>query len=458
MRQFISSLNNIAATVEPEDPNIVNVILLTGQSNAAWSVPIGMSAPADRVYRDRFFYPNGNSWANFDYSAHTTNTGLELAMAVKHDDYFPTKNTYFIQSAIGNTAISNHLPYTSELKFMGAYNAWFYGWSTLVKSLITAGKTPKFWIIWMQGESDAVTQELVDLYDAKWKEEIFYLRKTIAPNCPVFTYQMLAAGDAGSVSRLAAITEIFYNAGLSDSEMFQIPSLGLSDTGDGVHFDFVAQKTMADYIYTTMLAHTNNSTVRPPAIDYAWMYTTSTSANFGSNLTLSDSINIHVVDSLGHEFETDGTTCNFNMAVNTGRGALITFSSKTIQLSNLTTLHFPNSNMEAFNTGSIYYLTDIDVSGNAMKTWISFCYSIVTLKAQNNQLTTIPFGTYNHITYCDISNNLFDAAFLDGLIIALAAEAVSNGYLKISGNAETRTAASDAAKATLIGRSWVVIE
>jgi hypothetical protein len=244
MKMFFNSLGGVGGEVPTFPENGVRVFLITGQSNAKGRA-LNSSASAgelDPSTTTKIWNPTASAFQNLDIGtnnlADAGDHGVELGLDVNFQTYFPGETLYLIKYAVGSTPIRDHIK-TERGNVVDVF--WPYVVNG-INQLITDGKIPYVYLIFSQGERDANPATDADgdtpaAHYTRFGVWIDQWRSDIGANIPVVAYETL---DFYSGSLTVNSNMNAYESLRTKFEC--IPMVGETDIGDGLHFDYQAQK------------------------------------------------------------------------------------------------------------------------------------------------------------------------------------------------------------------------
>lgn len=237
--------------------NIVNVILITGQSNA-----VGFATTVGLPTQDLQPFENVKIWndsidgfedlqigVNNQTDPHADKHGVELELAKQYYDDF-TAPLYIIKYGYGGTRIKQHFDYEPTVLTPWVYPT-FYDDNVVkgINNLLAQGKRPFIWIYWCQGEADASPS-----YTPDYSTSLDYwtdMYKTIFGSTVPFIFCEIIEANASDIIINGTFATKSAEVG---TEGAVIETSGLSDIGDGVHYDTTAFDTIGARAIINMLA------------------------------------------------------------------------------------------------------------------------------------------------------------------------------------------------------------
>lgn len=141
-----------------------------------------------------------------------------------------------------------------------------------------------------------------------------------------------------------------------------------------------------------------------------------------------------------------------NLFLSNNTVATLNVSTNTALLN----LECSNNSLSALSVTTNTLLTSLLCDGNTISTLdVSANTALVTLDCSSNSLTNLSITNNTALTTLRCDGNSLVAGDIDNIVIQLDTNGLSNGTLDIPLG---RTAASDAAKASLQGKGWTVTE
>lgn len=244
----VSSMPALAQEV----PGDLSLVLLIGQSNMSGR---GMIEPQDKTPIPGVFMLNAASqWVpavdplHWDKPEAGVGPGREFARALVKAR--PGPRVGLIPAAVGGTSLERWRP-GGEL-----YNQ-------ALARLRVARKSGKLVaILWHQGEADSSRAELSASYAARWVAMMKQLRADAgAPNVPI------VAGELGEFLQrqyVSVVDEQIDSLPRLLDHVAVAPAKGLTDRGDGLHFDAASQRELGCRYAAAFFTIAPNWILAPP--------------------------------------------------------------------------------------------------------------------------------------------------------------------------------------------------
>ena len=148
------------------------------------------------------------------------------------------------------------------------------------------------------------------------------------------------------------------------------------------------------------------------------------------------------------------TTINdptFDFSGNTGTADIL-----IEKVDGLAILSIPDLSLKALNVSNYKELTILSCTGNSISTLdVSTNTELTHLNCQDNSISTLNVSNNTELTYLRCYGNYQAPSITDQIFMDLDANEKSNGELEIRNN---RTSASDAARANLITKGWLITD
>jgi hypothetical protein len=232
----------------PQKKNVW-VFILCGQSNMAGRAKV---EPMDTIVNKRILTINQHGDVIYAkepiHFYEPKHSGLDCGLSFAHEllEQIPKKKSILIiPAAIGgssinqwaNDSIVKDVPLLTNFKEMAALG--------MKHGTIKA-------ILWHQGENDARKKELIEIYDIELKRLVTLFRQIVHnPKIPILI------GGLGSYSEKEALwknlNEKIQCYIKTDSNSFYIPSDGLLDMGDRIHFNSASTRELGKRFAKTYL-------------------------------------------------------------------------------------------------------------------------------------------------------------------------------------------------------------
>lgn len=230
MRLFQTSLGSQSAGSEPTD--IVDVILLTGQSNAA-GLASDEDIPIDeQIQYSSKYWDKDRGWRQRTFSNLYTH-GIELRLYQIYED----NPFYLVKYGVGSTAIIEHVSGGSVYEpFWNDYVI------PAINDLINSGYTPRLKMVFIQGENDSQVPE-VNVY-GDMLDEWIDLWKTNLGNIPLNCVYIIE-----TTSQDILINNYFNDASLvASNNLMQVENenLTIPFSADNLHYNYSAFQTLGD--------------------------------------------------------------------------------------------------------------------------------------------------------------------------------------------------------------------
>ena len=224
---FISSHSAFAKEVDQE----ISIVLLIGQSNMAGqgkiedqdTVPIPGVLKLTSHY---FWTPARDPLGSDKPREFGVGPGREFARALLEAQ--PNARVGLVSAAVGNTNLQQWMP-----------GGRLYNRAILrLRMAQRSGKLVA--ILWHQGESDSNNEARAKVYAKKWVIMMRQLRKDArAPDVPILVGTL---GDYLDKPYAGAINEEIRKLPTMMQNVSVVPATGLTERGDGVHFDSKSQR------------------------------------------------------------------------------------------------------------------------------------------------------------------------------------------------------------------------
>lgn len=252
------------------DSNIVNVYILTGQSNS-----VGRGDNADATAQELAVQPYFKIWSKTNSQFESLEIGvnnlgvlpdehgIELGLAKNHNTYYPNQTGYLIKWGKSSTEIVKHL--TGGEVYEELWNNYVIDG---INSLINEGKQCRVFLIYSQGERDANTNLSppggeYTLYSGRFDTWVSLWQSNFGATLPIVSYQLLDVLPA--YYEKDVINGVFASKALSETYYSVLQTKNLTNIGDNLHYDYQAHKdasvlaldyfsTQDGYLQTTLLS------------------------------------------------------------------------------------------------------------------------------------------------------------------------------------------------------------
>jgi len=257
MRLFTQSLSSSSNFILPI--NGVRVLIVSGQSNAGGRA-LNTDAAAGELLPNSdiqifSLYPLGSEqFYDLDIEQNNMQTnpvnapfsfhGVELGLGNEFVNSFNNEVLYLIKKAIGGTKIIESLPGGSVYDSL---------WPSYVKKainqLINAGKRPFVYFYFHQGEGDANDIDYLN-YSANLDTLIAQWRTNLGNELPFLFAEILELGASGT--RESEINQFFLDKANASQFIEVVTAKDLTNNGDNQHYDYAAQKIIANRVLVGM--------------------------------------------------------------------------------------------------------------------------------------------------------------------------------------------------------------
>lgn len=259
MRLFVNSLG-ASGGGSVQDPNVVNVYLLTGQSNSRGRA-LNSEAQAgelDTNSQIQIYNTSANEFQDLNIGVNNLSPtpslyhGIELYMSVNSAALFGSNTVYLIKYGEGSTCIAEHQSGGS------VYNVY---WPQYVQeginALINQGKKCRVKMIWAQGECDFANNNTN--YASDFTTWAATWRANIGAQLPIVAYQISDElwADAYLPRDVSQINDAIATVAASDSYMTALDTKNedCNADPDTVHYSYAGQKAIGAKAFAALATY-----------------------------------------------------------------------------------------------------------------------------------------------------------------------------------------------------------
>lgn len=222
-------------------PDKMDLYLLIGQSNMAGR---GKVDPASNGEREGIWVIQAdNQWKKAKDPVHydkpaVTGVGPGMSFAEKIREINPEKAIGLIPCAVGGSRIDDWAPGQKHEQ------TGIYAYDAMLERVENAKKNGKIkGILWHQGEGDSGPERSA-VYDKKLKAFFKKLRKDIGAKKVPIIIGTLGDFYVKKNPAAAAINQVIEAFPLENKRVYAVSSSGLTDLGDGTHFDAASAREL----------------------------------------------------------------------------------------------------------------------------------------------------------------------------------------------------------------------